>query len=217
MENNTEIDNSSIVENPHADLEGIDDVAVLKDMVIKTRTEKGEVETNNRQLFERTKKAEGFEKQEDGSWVKSEKPKAKISKEKSESESGKQQEGLDWGMKAFLRTEGVEATEFDYVTEQMEESGIKDIEKLVKNPYFQSGLKERRDKKAIESAMPKGQRGSGESSKTKAEYWTDKGELPPNTPENRSLRREVIKMMTERERSGSQFTSQSVVHGGAEL
>lgn len=105
---------------------------------------------------------------------------------------------LDYGKKAYLRAEGIDASEFDFVAEQMEESGITDLDRLVKNPYFQSILKDRRDKAAIEKATPSATRGATESPKSKAEYWVDKGEMPPNTPENQKLRREIVELRYER-------------------
>ena len=125
-----------------------------------------------------------------------------------------EQEGLDYGAKAFLMQNDVKAEEFGFVEEQLQESGIKDLEKLVKNSYFQSELKARRDKAAVETAMPKGGRITGDSSKTKVDYWMNKGQMPENTPDNMQLRRDIVNKRIELEKNRSRFTSQPVVTGG---
>ena len=205
MENNNENATSQIGE--HQDIENLDATA-LKDMVIKVRTEKSDLETKNKQLFERAKKAEGFEPDTEGNWI-------KIIKEPSKSEKklekkDKQSDELDYGMKAFLQSNGI--TEFDFVQKQIDESGIS-LEKLISNGYFQSQLKEFRDQKAIEKAVPGQQRTAGENSKSKAEFWLEKGELPPNTPENVNLRREVLNKRIEVERGSTRFSSTPIVQG----
>ena len=120
---------------------------------------------------------------------------------------------LDYGMKAYLRAEGIEPTEFDFVQEQIEESGITELEKLVKNPYFQSTLKDRREKKAVEAAIPGKTRMSPENSKSKVDYWVEKGELPPNTPENLQLRRDVLNKRIQVEENKNRFTSTPIIGG----
>lgn len=127
----------------------------------------------------------------------------------------KQQDALDYGAKAYLRSEGIEPTEFGWVEEQMEESGIRDIEKLLTNGYFKSNLQARRDQQSIDNATPGKTRQSGESAKTKPEYWADKGEMPPNTPDNFELRQKVLNLRIEREKGtgGYQFSQDPVVLG----
>jgi hypothetical protein len=115
-----------------------------------------------------------------------------------ESKHSAQSDGLlDWGTKAYLRTEGIEATEFDFVEEQMEMSGLS-LEKLITNPYFKSQLQERRDQKSAEAASPGKSRGSTESGKTKVDYWIERSDLPPNTPENKKLRADIVEARYQR-------------------
>lgn len=120
---------------------------------------------------------------------------------------------LDYGMKAYLRSEGIDPTEFDFVQEQIEESGITELESLIKNPYFQSTLKDRREKKAIDAAIPGKTRISGDNAKSKVDYWVEKGELPPNTPENTQLRRDVLNKRLEVEGTKNRFTSTPIIGG----
>jgi hypothetical protein len=122
-----------------------------------------------------------------------------------------QSDSLDYAEKAYLRTNGIEAIEFDFIQQQMEESGIRDIDKLLNNGYFKSQLEETRTKRVVAQATPDGTRVTSESPKSKPEYWINRGEMPADTPENRSLRREVVNARYNKEKKSSQFTSQSLV------
>jgi len=117
-----------------------------------------------------------------------------------EVKTSKQSDGIDWGMKAYLRTEGIEATEFDFVEEQIELSGLS-VEKLLTNPYFKSQLQERRDQKSAEAAAPGKSRVTGDVSKSKVDYWLDRNDLPPNTHENKKLRGDIIEARIKRSKS----------------
>ena len=190
------------------------DASALKEIVIKERTEKTDLAEKNKQLFVRAKKAEGFEQDDEGNWTRTVKEPSKAEKklEKKEKQSGE----LDYGMKAYLRSEGIEPNEFDFITEQMEESGIRDIEKLVANSYFKSQLKERREQKSVENATPSKSRATGDSSKTKVDYWVGKGELPPDTAENVQLRRDVLNKRIDIEKNRNRFSGNSVTYGVAQ-
>lgn len=121
-------------------------------------------------------------------------------------------EGLDYGQKAFLKTSGIDDAEFNFVEEQLRESNMS-LDKLLTNSYFQAQLKEKRDTRAIEAAMPPGdarQNGTVRP-QTQVDWWLNRGEMPPNTPENRDLRREVVNKRFDIEKNRSKFSSQGVV------
>ena len=166
----------------------------------------------NRQLFERAKKAEGFEKDAEGNWTKTI---IKESKKESKAKEAKQSDEIDYGKRAFLLASGIKMDEISFFEEQMQISGVSEPEKLLANPYFSSALKEFRDKnEALKATPPSGGRGGGESLKSKADYWIDKGEFPPNTPENQQLRQDIVNEKMRRiKSSNSNFTKQSVVYG----
>lgn len=126
--------------------------------------------------------------------------------EKSDSAPSKEtsKDGLDYGEKAYLKTEGIQAGEMDWVQERFKESGLNSLEDLLANGFFQHSLKEMRDKAAVQEAMPEGTRTNNVPANTKAEYWVNKGELPPNTPENQQLRRDVVNARMKRE-SGPRY------------
>jgi hypothetical protein len=152
----------------------------------------------NRQLFARAKKAEGYSLK-DGEWVKPDKvEKTKKSDEKSE---------LDYGQKAYLIANGIKADEINYVKEVMEATG-KDLDSVLASKYFQAELKERREAQAAEAAMPSGTKRSGTASRDTVEYWVAKGELPPPTPENFKLRTEVVNAKIKAQTSNRQFYNQ---------
>lgn len=182
----------------------------LKEKFEKLSTSHQKVLDNNRRLFARAKKAEGFELDADGKWIKLEKPKADDDKSKAKP---KQKDGLDYGMKAYLRSEGIEAEYFGFVQEQMEESGL-ELESLLANGYFKQLLQEKRNKASIDSAIPSKTRNVSESAKTRVDHWVEKGELPPNTPENAELRSKVLAAREARERTGNNFSQQPVVYAG---
>lgn len=121
-----------------------------------------------------------------------------------------QTEGLDYGMKAFLKSEGIDTTEFDFVQEQLSESGLP-LDKLLTNGYFQSELKARRDKAAIETAMPGNTRTASENPKSKVDYWISRNEMPENTPENTEIRREIVNRKYELEKRASRFSSTPII------
>jgi hypothetical protein len=125
--------------------------------------------------------------------------------------SEKQPEGFDYGVKAYLRNEGIEPSEFEFVENQLKQSGLKDIESLLSNGYFQSSLKEMRDDRAVKEATPSGTRATSEPPSSRADFWIAKGELPPNTPENTALRREIVNKRMENEARAGRFSSNPII------
>lgn len=211
---NNENANSNNGENSNQDLESLDATA-LKELVVKERTGKTELENNNRQLFERAKKAEGFEKDAEGNWIKIIERKPKDLDKKSDAKIDKKSEGIDFGKLAFHNTKSnvpkIEAQDdIDFLEKTLEETG-KDQSALLSSQWFLAELKERQDKRTVEDATPKGSRGSGEISSTKPEYWFAKGELPPDKPENRELREKVVELRMKSEQGRSKFADVSVI------
>lgn len=123
-----------------------------------------------------------------------------------------QSDELDYGQKAYLNTKEIVESEHDFVNEQLKKSGLS-LNELLDNGYFKAKLQEVRDAKVVSEATPSQTRGATEPSSSKAQHWVDKGELPPDTPENRKLRIDVVNKRMEVEKNASQFTSQSVVEG----
>jgi len=177
------------------------DTAALQDKVM-------ELEGSNRQLFERAKKAEGFTKGTDGEWTKREapKPKAKPGPKPKTEVSGE----LDYGQKAYLKGEGIESNEFEFVQDQLQESGMS-LDGLLSNNYFKSELENRRNEATTANAIPSGTRGAKEAAATEVAHWISKGELPENTPENRQLRQDIVNERTKIEVDRSKFAQQGII------
>jgi len=140
-----------------------------------------ELETNNKQLFERAKKAEGFEKQDDGSWVKTEKKETKKT-EKKESKADNSSEDFGLLELTYLKGEDIKSEdEVQFVQDQLKELGLtKDqLPKLFANKYFQSELETFKTDKANVKATS-GVEGGGGANKAvnTPEHWIAKG-VPP--------------------------------------
>ena len=111
----------------------------------------------------------------------------------------------DLGFKAYLKVNGINADEVDLFTETMQDTG-KSPDELLGAKWFMAELKERRDAKAVDNAVPT--RNGGRNNVTPAsrtvEHWLAKGdfELPENKPENRQLINQVIEARLAAKRSG---------------
>ena len=143
------------------------------------------------------------------------KPKADPSETPSKKSETKSDD-IDFGRLAWYNTRSdvtvkIEHPEdIDFLRSTVSETG-KSLDDVLNARWFQSDLKDRIEKRVVQDAIPKGTRRSGESAKTTVDYWIGKGELPPNTPENATLRREVVNARYTREKSSSQFSSTPIV------
>src|SRR3990167_159729 len=118
MANENENSNSEI---EAINLDEISDVDVLKEHYQKLDESYRDVSDKNKHLFERTKKAEGFELK-DGKWVKPPKVEPKVDADPPK-EPSKPNE-LDYGQMALLRQEGIKgAGETALFKEIMAETG----------------------------------------------------------------------------------------------
>ena len=134
-------------------------------------------------------------------------------KSKAPSKDNKKSGELDYGEKAFLVANGIKGKkETALVMEYAAETG-KSIEDILESKHFQNDLKDLREDAGTKGAIPKGTRRSGNSSNDTVEYWIAKGEMPPNTPENRDLRTKIVNAKIKAKQSGSVFTDQPVVGG----
>jgi hypothetical protein len=114
---------------------------------------------------------------------------------------------LDYGQLAFLTAKGIENDEeVDYVKKVMSETG-KPLKDVLGSKYFQAELKEMRDGRISAEAIPKGTKRSSGSAVDNVDYWIAKDELPPDTPENRKLREDIVKEQYRREKNVNTFGS----------
>lgn len=169
----------------------------------------------NTQLFERTKKAEGFEKQEDGSWIKVEKaPVTKKETKKPEAKVEEKETTEEFGMLeiTFLNSESIKGEdETQFVKKQLEEAGLTKAElpKLLQNKYFQASLETFRAEKSVADATSgvKGAGGDGNSAKNTAQYWNALGKYPTaeELPDRKERAKVARHMMAKEKGTGDPY------------
>lgn len=176
-----------------------ENVEEVKEKLLSEASAKDKV---NSQLYHRAKKAEGFEKIK-GEWVKKE-----VKPEPKNKPAEKLGEELDYGKKTFISSVlGVKLKneeEMKVVNEYL--ANGKTLEDLEDNKHFQNDLKDLRDAKSVEDALPSGDRRSAPSTaKNTVEFWVAKGELPP--ADQIKLRRDVVNARYNSEKNVSPFGS----------
>lgn len=125
-----------------------------------------------------------------------------------EVEQPQNKKDFDYSEKAYLKSMGIEKDEYPFVLKEIQNTG-KSLDELLDSKYFQSELKEKREEKASQDAVPLGTKRSSGSARDSVEYWIAKGELPPaDQPE---LRRKVVNAKIKAEETKSKFTDRPVV------
>jgi hypothetical protein len=127
------------------------------------------VTDTNKQLYARTKKAEGFE-QKDGKWVKAEKPQTTTKP----SEKSTNLSETDYGLLAFLTAKGLEHEDDINLFNKVRTETGKKPEEILSSKYFQAELKEQQEIRTSKEAQPKGNQRSGSNARDDAEYWNEK-------------------------------------------
>ena len=159
-------------------------------------------EKSSSQLYNRAKKAEGFEKK-DGKWVKKEnKIEPKVDDKKAEKSK------LDFGEKAFLKAYGIEGEEaLDFIASMRERTGD-ELDILVNDEIVTAKLKAFKDASAAKDAIPsKTNRSNQTDAKENVDYWIKKGELPKDT----ELRKKVVNAKLSIEKSANSAPTASVI------
>ena len=181
-----EIDTNDIV------VDDNDDVDALKEKFEK-------VSEQNRQLFSRAKKAEGFELK-DGKWVKLkvEKPKEEPKVNAEPSKEPSKPSELDYGQMALLRQEGIKgAGETALFKEIMSETG-KDVLATLDSPYFKTRLTEFREAQESIDAIPKGKGRSAQVASTNIDLayakFKESGEWPQDFDTAKKLKDKIVEM-----------------------
>lgn len=169
-------------DNSIQDLEGLDATA-LTELITKEREANVDTLDKNKQLFERAKTAEGFEKQEDGSWVKKEEKDKESKDEKTEKKSETKTKGEpdnDLLNKTFLRAAGIKDEDEVELALKTAEKWNVTVDKLVDDEDFKVKLEKLRDTKATADATSnvKGSGGKSTDAKNTPEYWISKGTPP---------------------------------------
>lgn len=100
-------------------------------------------------------------------------------------EGGKQtketkSDDFGYDVKAYLKSSGIKAEEFDFVKAELQASG-KDLDSLLESKYFQEGLEKHRELGKTADATPTGKRSGGVATDS-VEYWAAKpiDDVPQN-------------------------------------
>ncbi len=114
----------------------------------------------------------------------------------------KQSKSDDFGydVKAYLKASGIKSNEFVFVQEQLKTSGIKDVDSLLDNEYFQDKLTKHRELAKTAEATPTGKRSGGVATDS-VEYWSAK----PIEDVPADMRRKVVNAKLERETNRGKF------------
>ncbi len=109
-------------------------------------------------------------------------------------------DGFGYDVKAYLKASGIKASEFDFVQSEFKNSGVKDVDALLENEYFQAKLEKQREINRTQDAIPKG-KGSNGVAIDSVDYWLAKpfAEVPSH------LRRDVLKAKESQEKNRGKF------------
>src|SRR3990167_6764094 len=180
-------------------LDEISDVDVLKEHYQKLDENYRDVFGKNKQLFERTKKAEGFELKE-GKWVKPkvEKPKVEPKVDTNPSKELSKPNELDMGGIAYLNSMvGLKGKDEIAVAREYVAQG-KDILDLPSNKFFLQDLQTIRETKEHDDAIPKGKGRSAQTGATNIDIayakFQDTGEWPSDFETAKKLKDKIVEL-----------------------
>lgn len=123
----------------------------------------------NRQLFARAKKAESEFKE-----YKTKYPvKDETANKPPDAKPPKQQDDLDYGQMAYLRSSGIQGSDEVALVKEIISNTGKSLLDVIDSKYFQAELKELRDNKAAKNAMPDSTKRGSNNNQGDADYWTN--------------------------------------------
>jgi len=182
-----------------------------KEAYEKLMNEHSETSEQNKQLFARAKKAEGFELVED-KWVKPE-----VSKEEPKAEPEPQKESskpseIDYGEKAYLRSalDVKGADELQLVKEFKGKYGMS-VEEMETDSVFLGKLNNLREARESQAAVPKGTKRSGQQGTTDVDIALAKYKETGKLPEDFKTRSEVVNKAAAQEEQEGMFSGPSVI------
>jgi len=107
--------------------------------------------------------------------------KAILDRNKNKPNREQKSDGIDYGVKAYLKTSGIDEGEFDFVSSELKKSGLKEYDKLLSNPYFKAELENKRALAKTQNATIKGKSGNSVATDS-VEFWLTKDfkDVPAN-------------------------------------
>ena len=200
-------ENTENLDSPNEDKDAIvlnedDDIDAVKEKFGQLSEKSKKTFDDNKQLFSRAKKAEGFELK-DGKWTKIEKSVEKVEKKSEEKKPDTQL--VDKIDRLTLQAGGIKEKEEVELANKWKEKTGRELDEILTNEIFIKELQQIRDDKANEVATT-GVKGDAKTSGAKltAEYWNSKG-TPPTAEEvpDKKTRVKIIREMMKGESSGS--------------
>ena len=193
MEDNNENTNSDNGDNENSNSENETTVDSLKE-------DNAALTEKNNQLFERAKKAEGFEKDSDGNWNKVEKTeKPKETEDKPEAKSDEP----DYAKLAFLEQKGVEHPDDQKIVKDEAERLKLPLTDILQMEHIKTKLQESKDGREAKEGMPKGKGRTGQASREDVDYYMDK---PNELPEDQELAGKVVEARLNKIETSSKFS-----------
>lgn len=177
------------------------------EMIEQIKSEASALEVQNKQLYSRAKKAEGFEYDKSSKqWVRSKKVSPQ---EPPQPSSNKPNNDFDYGELSYLAVKGYEhEDDLNYIKTIKEKSG-EPLRKIIEDDYVVEHLRTMKEERMVQNAIPSSQRRAPAILKNTVDYWLAKGELPPM--DQVQLRRDVLNERINRERQKSKFTDNPVI------
>src|SRR3990167_7484227 len=170
-ENNENLDSLN-EETGGEDILNVEDATALKEKI-------KDISDKNRLLFERAKKAEGFEKDTEGKWVKKAEPKPEVKPEKPVS----QPDEVNYGKLAFLNTKGVNDSD-DIKIVQDEADRLKlPLSDVLSMEHIKAKLTANREQREAQAGLPRGQGRSGGVGRNDVEYYIANPDKRPDDQE----------------------------------
>ena len=159
-----------------------------------------------RQLYTRTKKAEGFEKSKDGNWIKKEKP----TKADPKPIEPKKSNEPDYAKIAFLNGKGIEHSDDQKLVQDEAERLKMPLTDILEMEHIKSKLKGNKDERESQAGMPKGKGRSGGTTQD-VDYWLSKPQKKDGTyetPDDSELATKVINARITKQEKGQMFSDE---------
>lgn len=114
---------------------------------------------------------------------------------------------LDYGQKAFLIANGIKGADETALVTKIQSTTGKSLEEILESKYFKADLKDLRDSREVEEALPKGTKRSTQTTKDSIDYWLGK----PHSEVPNELKRAVLNKEIEMKKQNAKFSNNPVI------
>lgn len=114
---------------------------------------------------------------------------------------------LDYGLKGFLVAKGLSGDDEMELFKKVYQDTGKKPEDILENKYFKADLKDLRDSREVEEALPKGSKRSTPIPKDSVDYWINK----PFSEVPKDMQRKVLNAQIEQKQKDNRFARDSVI------